>query len=77
MVVDLDHDDLALARDGEVRDRERVPGGLGVGDEDVQLGALAGADARGRGDVDAGVADRGCDARQCSGSVLDVDDQVD
>ena len=46
-------------------------------DEDVQLGALAGPDARGRGNVHAGVADRGRDLRERPRDVLDVDDQVD
>ena len=54
-----------------------VAGGLGVRDEDVQLGPLARPDARGRGDVDAGVADRGRDLRERSGRVLDVDDQIE
>jgi uncharacterized protein (TIGR00369 family) len=40
-VLDIDHDDFALARDREVRDRQRMPSGLGVLDEDVQLGSLA------------------------------------
>src|SRR5262249_56629006 len=35
--LDLDDDDFALTADREVRDRERVLRGLGVGDEDVQL----------------------------------------
>ena len=60
-----------------VRDRQRVPGGLRVRDEDVQLGALVRPEARGRRDVHAGVADRGRDLRQRAGRVLDVDDQVD
>ena len=51
--------------------------GLGVRDEDVQLGALAGADARCRSDVHAGVADRRGDAAPAPRRVLDVDDQVD
>ena len=76
-VLDVDHDDLALARHREVRDRQRVPRGLGVGDEDVQLGPLARPDARGRRDVHARVADRRRDLRQRAGRVLDVDDQVD
>jgi hypothetical protein len=58
-------------------DGERVPGGLGVLDEDVQLGALAGPEARRRGDVHAGVADRGRDVRQRSRGVVEVDDEVD
>ena len=66
-VLDVDHDDLALARDREVGDRQRVRGGLGVRDEDVELGPLARADAGGGGDVDAGVADRGGDLRQRPG----------
>ena len=69
-VLDVDHHDLALARDREVRDRQRVLRRLGVGDEDVQLGLRARPDARRRGDVDPGVADRGGDLarapRACS-----------
>jgi hypothetical protein len=34
--------------------------GLGVRDEDVELGPLAGPDARGGCDIDAGIADREC-----------------
>ena len=58
-VLDLDHDDLALAGDRDMGDRQRVLRGLGVRDEDVQLGPLARPDAGGRRDVHAGVADRG------------------
>ena len=63
-VLDLDRDHLALAADCEMRDRERVLGRLGVGDEDVDLGPLARSEAGGCGDVDAGVAHRGGDARE-------------
>ena len=51
--------------------------GLGVRDEDVELGPLARPDARGGRDVHAGIADRGRHLRQRPGGVLDVDDQVD
>src|SRR4029450_10763114 len=44
----VDDDHLALAGDREVGDRQRVARGLGVRDEDVQLGALPGAGGRGR-----------------------------
>src|ERR1700750_2488860 len=50
--------------------------GLGVRDEDVKLGALAGPDARRGRDVYARVTDRGGYLSQRAGSVLDVDDQV-
>src|SRR4051794_21448858 len=76
-VLDVDHHHLALARDREVRDRQRVPPGLGVRHEDVQLRALARTDARGRRDVHAGVADRGRHRRERTRRVLDVDDEVD
>jgi hypothetical protein len=36
-VFDVDDDDLALAADGELRERQGVPGGCGVRHEDVQL----------------------------------------
>ena len=76
-VLDVDHHDLALARDREMGDGQRVPGRLGVLDEDVQLGALARPEARGGGDVHAGVADGGGDLGQRSRGVVDVDDEVD
>jgi len=53
-----------------------MPGRLGVLDQDVQLGPVAGAQACGRRDVDPRVADGARDKRQGSGRVLNVDDQV-
>ena len=50
---------------------------LRVLDEDVQLRSFAGADARGRGNVHTRVADRGCDAGERSGLVLELDDEVE
>ena len=47
-----------------------------VGDEDVQLGAVARADARRRREVDPGVTDGRSYACQCAGFVLDLDHQV-
>jgi hypothetical protein len=76
-VLDIDDDDFALARYGEMRDRQRVLGGLGVGDEDVELGPLARSDAGRGGNVHAGVAYCSGDAGQRPGFVLDVDDQVE
>src|SRR5436190_952798 len=76
-VLDLDDDHLALARHRDVRDREGVPRGLRVLDEDVELGLLTRPDARGRRDVHARVADRGRDLSERPGDVLDVDGQVD
>ena len=76
-VLDLDHHDLALAGDREMGDRQGMPHGLGVRDEDVELGPLARPDAGCRRDVHAGIADRGRDLRQRPRGVLDVDDQVD
>src|SRR5262249_52150824 len=57
-------------------DGERVFGGLGVLDQDVEFGPFAVADEGGGGDVDAGVADRAGNVGQCTGTVFDVDDQV-
>ena len=54
-----------------------MPRSLGVRYEDVEFGALAWADARGRCDVHTGVADRGRYARQRPRGVLDVDNEVD
>jgi hypothetical protein len=76
-VLDLDHDHLALAGYGEMRDRQRVLCCLRVGNENVELGPLPRSHAGRGGDVYAGVADRCGDARQCAGSVFDVDDQVE
>src|ERR1700727_3625473 len=56
-VLDVDYDDLALACDSEVRNRERMLRCLGVRDQDVELGSLARADARGGGRGDAGGAE--------------------
>jgi hypothetical protein len=50
--------------------------GLGVRDEDVELSPFAWSDARGRGDIHPGIADRGRDSSQCSWRVLHVDHQV-
>ena len=47
-----------------------------MGDEDVELGALSGAETGRRGDVDAGIADRRRHLGQRPRRVLDVDDQV-
>jgi hypothetical protein len=59
-----------------MRDRERVSRRFRMGNEDVQLDPVRGADAGRRGEVDAGVADRRGDARERSGLVVDLDDQV-
>ena len=40
-VLDINHDHLALSRDREMRNRKRMLRGLGVRDEDVELGSLA------------------------------------
>jgi hypothetical protein len=63
-ILGLDHDHLALAAHGELRDRQRVPGGFGVRNEDVQLDLVGRPDARRGRQVHAGVADRGRDAGQ-------------
>src|SRR5262249_7520782 len=76
-ILDLDDDDLALARHGQVRDREGVPGRLCVRDEDVQLDPFGGAHAGRCGQVHPCVADRRRDAREGSGLVVDLDDQVE
>ena len=39
-VLDIDHDDLALAGDREMRNRQRVLRGPGVRNEDVKLRSL-------------------------------------
>jgi hypothetical protein len=54
-----------------------VLGGFGVWNEDVQLDLIRRSDAGRRRKVHAGVADRGRDARQGPGLVLDLDDQVE
>ena len=41
LVLDLDDHHLALAAHSKVRDGKGVPNGLGVGDEDVELGLIA------------------------------------
>jgi hypothetical protein len=46
-------------------------------DEDVHLCPLARPDARGGGDVHAGVADRGRDRGERTLGVVDFDDQVE
>jgi hypothetical protein len=76
-VVDLDDHDLALPADPQMGVRERMPDGLGVRDEDVELRAVAVADAGGRGEVDARVGDGTGDLGERTGRVLDVDDQVE
>ena len=45
-ILGVDDDDLTFSRHSEVRDRQGVPGGAGVRDEDVELGAIARPDAR-------------------------------
>jgi hypothetical protein len=40
-VLNIDHDNLAFAGDCEMRDRQRMPGGLRVWNEDVEFGSLA------------------------------------
>ena len=76
-VLRVDHHHLALAGDREMRNRQRMPRGLGVGDEDVKLGSLARSDAGRRGDVHARIADRGRYLGQRSRGVLDFDDEVE
>ncbi|HEU4841221.1 MAG TPA: DMT family transporter, partial [Ilumatobacteraceae bacterium] len=75
-VVDVDHRDLPLARDREVRDRQHVLGRRGVGDEDVQLRRAGRTEARRRGDVDPRIADRLGDLGERTRLVLDLDDQI-
>ena len=75
-VVDLDHHDLPLAGDREVRDGQHVLGRRGVRDEDVQLGRAGRAEARRGGDVDPRVADRLGDPGERTRLVLDLDDQI-
>jgi len=76
-VLDIDHDDFALAGDRDMGDREQMPRGPSVRDEDVELSTLAWPNACGGCDIHAGIANRGGDPRQRSRGVLDVDDQVD
>jgi len=60
-----------------MRGGQRVLGGFGVRNEDVQLDLLGRTDARRGRKVDAGVAGRGRDAGQGPGLVLDLDNQVE
>src|SRR5215207_3276636 len=76
-VLDIHDHDFALVRDRNVGDRQRVLHGLAMRHEDVELGPVARSYAGGGRDVDAGVADRVRNARECARGVLDVDDQVD
>ena len=52
-VLDIDHDYFALAGDRDMGNRQRMLRGLGMRNEDVELGPLAWPDARGGCDVDA------------------------
>ncbi len=76
-ILDIDHDDLALAGDGRMGDPQQVLRARGVRHEDVELRPLGLPDARDRCDVHAGIAAPGRDVRQRPRSVLDVDDQLD
>ena len=76
-VFDVDDDHLALAADGELRERQGVPGGSGVRHEDVQLDVVVVSETRRRREVDACVADSGGDTSESAGLVLDLDDQVE
>jgi hypothetical protein len=60
-----------------MRDRERMPGRFGVRNEDVKLDEVGLCEARRGREVDAGVADRGCDLRERPRLVLDLDDKVE
>ena len=51
--------------------------GLGMRHENVELRALAVADARGSGEVDAGVAHRARDLGECPRGVLDLYRQIE
>jgi hypothetical protein len=73
-ILDLDDDHFALAARAEVRGCQRVLGGFGVRNEDVQLDQVGRADARRGREVDPGVADRSRDAGQRPRFVLDLDD---
>ena len=75
-VLDIDDDDFALAGDRDMGNRKRMLRGLGMRDEDVELGLLAWPDARGGCDVHAGITDRGRHLSQRPRGVLNVDDQV-
>jgi len=76
-ILDFDDDDLALPTHGELRERQRVLGGPGMGNEDVQLDCRGRPDARRGREIHACVADRRRDASQGSRLVLDLDDQVE
>jgi hypothetical protein len=54
-----------------------VLGSFGVRDEDVQLDVVGGPETGRRCKVDACIADGGRDARERTGLVLDLDDQVE
>jgi len=76
-VFDIDDDDLAFTTDdGLMGDGQRVPGGFGVFDEDVQFGTVAHAHTGRRSEVDTGVADRGRDLGKSTRTVVDLDDQI-
>ncbi len=76
-ILDLYNHHFALAAYAEVRKCQRVLGRFGVRNEDVQLDLIRSADAGRRREVDAGVADRGRDAGESPGFVLDLDDQIE
>jgi hypothetical protein len=76
-ILDLYNHDFALTAYAEVRKCQRVLGRFGVRNEDVQLDLIRSADAGRRREVDAGVADRGRDAGESPGFVLDLDDQIE
>jgi len=75
-ILDLDDDHLAFAADGELREGERMPGGLRMRDEDVQLDPIRDAEARRSSEIDTCVADRGGDASESARLVLELYDQV-
>jgi len=60
-----------------LREHESVPRRLGVWNENVQLDIVGCAHARRCGQVHTRVADRGCDAGERSGLVLELDDEVE
>src|SRR4051812_39306534 len=76
-VLDVHNNDLALAGDRDMRDRQRMLHRLGMRHKDVDLGPVAWPHEGGRSDVDACVADRGGHLGQRARGVLDVDYQVD
>ena len=77
-VLDVDDDHLALAGDGE-RGRwpARACAASACGTRMWSSARSPAPEARGGGDVDAGVADRGRHLGERAGRVLDVDGQVD